>query len=65
MQIVVARTSNLKLKRRFNLKAAKSSDAQMRDISVTKDEIYILFHKSHFPLQSFTHEGTLMRHIVT
>ena len=65
MQIVVVRTSNLKIKRKFTLKAAKNNDTQLRDIRVTNNEIYVLFHKSHFPLQSFTHEGVLIRHIVT
>ena len=65
MQIVVVRTSNLKVKRNFPLKAAKNSETQVRDIRVTVTEIFVLFHKSHFPLQSFTHEGVLIRHIVT
>ena len=65
MQIVVARISNLKLKRKFTLKAARNKDTLTRDIRVTNNEIYVLFHKSHFPLQSFTHEGVLIRHIVT
>ncbi|KAI6647632.1 NHL repeat containing protein [Oopsacas minuta] len=65
LQIVVVRISNLKFKRKFTLKATNNSDTQTRDIRVEATAIYVLFHKSQFPLQSFTHEGVLIRHIVT
>ncbi|KAI6647633.1 hypothetical protein LOD99_8707 [Oopsacas minuta] len=65
LQIIVMRISNLSVKRKFTLKATKNSDTQTRDIRVEATAIYVLFHKSQFPLQSFTHEGVLIRHIVT
>ena len=65
MQVVIVRISNLKLKRKFTLKTAKNKDTLTRDIRVTPNEIYVLFHKSPFPLQSFTHEGMLLRQIIT
>ena len=64
-QVIVLRTANFKLKRKFTLKATGNSDTQTRDIRVEATMIYVLFHKSQFPLQSFTHEGVLLRHILT
>ena len=64
-QVIVLRIANFKLKRKFTLKATGNSETQTRDIRVEATVIYVLFHKSQFPLQSFTQEGVLLRHIVT
>ena len=64
-QVTVLRIANFKLKKKFTLKATGNSDTQTRDIRVEAAVIYVLFHKSQFPLQSFTHEGVLLRHILT
>ena len=64
-QLTVLRIANFKLKKKFTLKATGNSDTRTRDIRVEAAVIYVLFHKSQFPLQSFTHEGVLLRHILT
>lgn len=64
LQVNVIRLANLKFKRKIALKVAKCTDTQTRDIRVTSSEIFVLFHKATYALQSFSLEGVLQREII-
>ena len=42
----------------------KQNDTNIRDLSYARDEIYVSFYKSEYPLQAFSKEGELTRTIL-